>query len=210
MSESVTFTLPGGMLDPSGRRHRDGWLRPLNGRDEDWLHSLAPSPRHAGLVSELLARCVTSIGPHAMTVDTIRDLSAGDRDYLVVKLREATFGAHLSRVLTCPHDGCGARMDLELQVDDFEIGERPAQPSHRVRIDDPPDGAALDVEFRVPRGRELERIAAHPATSVDELRDRLLEWCIVRIAAVDDGGESSLAALSGASKQALAAAIDEA
>jgi len=65
MIETAEFTLPGGMLAPSGERHRDGCLRPLTGADEDWLHSLAPSTRHAGVVTELLARCVVRIGPQS-------------------------------------------------------------------------------------------------------------------------------------------------
>src|SRR5436190_22650109 len=125
MTEIATFTLPGGMLDASGQRHRDGCLHPLTGADEDWLHSLAPATRRASIVSELLARCVTSIGPHRLSperrscenqhdrggrdaLEAIRELCVGDRDYLLVKLREATFGPKVSRVLACAA-GCGAR-----------------------------------------------------------------------------------------------------
>src|SRR5215467_781191 len=99
MTETIDFTLPGGIVDPAGRCHRDGRLRPLIGGDEDWLCSLAPATRHAGLVTELLARCVISIGPRRVTHELIRDLSVGDRDYLLLKLREATFGEKLSCVL---------------------------------------------------------------------------------------------------------------
>jgi hypothetical protein len=210
MIETAEFTLPGGMLAPSGERHRDGYLRPLTGADEEWLHSLAPSTRHAGVVTELLARCVVRIGPCPTTPESIRDLCVGDRDYLLVKLREATFGPKISRVLACPHDGCGARMDLDLLVSDFSICDRPTQPSHRLRLDDASGRDALDLEFRVPRGRELELISAQAATSVEELRDRLLRWCVVQVAAVEDGGESSFSALSTASKDVLAAAIEDA
>jgi len=52
----------------------------------------------------------------------------------------------MSRVLACPHGGCGARMDLDLLVGDISIDERPTQPSHRVKLDD------FEIEFRVPRG----------------------------------------------------------
>jgi hypothetical protein len=210
MTEARDFTLPGGLIDGAGARHRDGWLRPLTGHDEDWLHSLAPSTRHAGLVTELLARCVTSIGPYPVTADLVCDLTVGDRDYLLVKLREATFGPGVSRVLACPHDGCGAKMDLDLVVDDFTITERPTQPSHRLQLDGQADGAALEVEFRAPRGRELEWIAEHATASADELCDRLLHRCVVRVSTEGGGGASSFSALSAASRRALAAAIEEA
>jgi hypothetical protein len=208
ITETAELSLPGGLLDPSGQCHRRGWLRPLTGADEDWLYSLAPSTRQAEVITALLERCVTRIGPYPITADTIRDLSVGDRDYLVLKLREATFGPKLSRVLTCPHPGCGARMDLDLLVDDFAIDEQPALPSHRLRVD-AEDGVAVELEFRVPRGREQELIAAQPTTSLEVNRERLLGCCVIR-AAMDGGRELSFDALSSGVKQALADAIEAA
>src|SRR5215510_6667604 len=113
MTETTDFTLPGGVLDSTGQCHRDGRLRPLTGNDEDWLYSLPLHTRHAGFVTELLARCVISIGRCPITHDLIRDLSVGDRDYLVLKLREASFGTQLLRVLHCSHTACGAKLDLD-------------------------------------------------------------------------------------------------
>jgi len=80
MTEARDFTLPGGLIDGAGARHRDGWLRPLTGRDEDWLCSLAPATRQAGLISALLARCVARIGPYDVTTELSRELPSIDLD----------------------------------------------------------------------------------------------------------------------------------
>ncbi len=210
MTETAEFTLPGGVLDPSGQCHRDGQLRPLRGGDEDWLHSLDPATRHAGLVTELLARCVICIGPFVVTRDLIRDLSVGDRDYLLLKLREATFGAKLSRVLHCSHANCGAKLDLDLLVADFPVHERPTRPRHSLRIDGRDGCMSIEIEFRVPRGRDQEFIAAQPSSSPEVLRDLLLASCVAQVTCADDGSELELAALPVTSKQALACAIEDA
>lgn len=210
MIETAEFSLPGGALDAAGECHRGGQLRPLTGGDEDWLHGLAPSTRQAGLVTDLLARCVVQLGPLPITADLMRDLSVGDRDYLLLKLREVTFGAALSRVLACPKPACDARMDLDLAISDFPVHERPSRASHRVQLDGHVDRMAFDVEFRVPRGREQELIAAQPTGSPDALRERLLASCVVRAVCADTGAESSFAALSPAGRRALAEAIEEA
>lgn len=207
MIETAGFTLPGGMVDAEGARHRDGWLRPLTGRDEDWLCSLAPTTRHAGLISALLARCVASIGPYDMTAELSRELTVGDRDYLLVKLCEATFGHRMSRVLVCPQPDCGAKLDLDLTVDDFPVIEKPVARSHRIRLD--ADGAALEVDFHVPRGHEQELIAASALTAPEALRDHLLASCVARIALCDGGDELPFTVLSSAARQTLAVAIED-
>lgn len=208
-TETLPFTLPGGLLDPSGERHRDGWLRPLTGGDEDWLYSLAPSTRQAGLVTALLARCVQCIGPYDMTCELGRELGVGDRDYLVFKLCEASFGERMSRVLVCPRAGCGAKMDIDLVIDDFPVVERPLAVTHRVTLDDG-TSAALEVEFRVPRGREQELLAADADGPVDVLRDRLLAACIVRASVAGTGAELAFTALPPAARRAAVAAIEDA
>ena len=206
MFEVMDFTLPGGMLDRSGRCHRHGQLRPLTGGDEDWLYSLAPATRRAGVVTALLARCVICIGPHAMTAELGRALSVGDRDHLLLELFGATFGDTLWRVLVCPHAGCGARMDLDLALADIPVVARPSAASHRVRLDDA--GTPVDVEFRAPSGRDQEQIAAIDGAAPDALRDQLLAACVVR-AVADGGAERPFDALSLPARQALADAIEE-
>ena len=84
MQAQVTVQLPGGWLDADGACHRDAAVRPLRGRDEEWLYGLPPHTPLAPLVTELLLRRVVRIGPSRPSRATIRSLLAGDRDYLVL------------------------------------------------------------------------------------------------------------------------------
>lgn len=202
-------TLPGGWLDPSGALHRDGWLRPLTGGDEDWLLSRDGAP-DAELVTGVLARCVLRIGPDAATPEMIRDLSVGDRDYLMLRLCEATLGPSMPRVVRCPHAACGAKLDLDLRVTDFPVEAQATQAHHRLMLRDRPGDASGDLEiaFRVPRGRDQEQIATQSLASAALLRDQLLDACIVRAARADGSGELAPSALSARDRQAVAEAIE--
>jgi hypothetical protein len=206
ISTTGDFMLPGGLLDHRGVRHREGRLRPLAGRDEAWLHDVSPATRQAFLVTELLSRCVRTIGPHRATREMVRDLTVGDRDYLLLKLREVTFGAAISMVPSCPRPDCGAKMDLDLLVSDFPVEERPVGVSHRVSCDEP---RPVTVEFRVPTGHEHEQVAALVGLDDEQLRDRLLASCILSI--VDaDGAAVGFESLAPSSKSQIADTIENA
>ena len=204
MDASGEFILPGGLLDTGGVCHREGQLRAMTGSDEQWLLSLSPSLPLARVTTELLARCVRAIGPGSPGTDDLRDLAVGDREFLLLKLRETSFGEALSFVVSCPRPACGALMDLDLRIDEIPVVARSVGASHWLRVGglDP-----VDVEFRIPSGRDQEAIAswaaggAHP----DELRDRLLSACILRVASVEGG--DGRAALADDARRAVAEAI---
>lgn len=171
---ATTFTLPGGLVGDDGACHRGGALRPLDGHDEEWVHALPASMSRAAFVTELLRRCVIRVGGRRVTRHAVRDLSVGDRDFLVLKLYQATFGDRLSLVPVCPRRECGAKMDLDLNLSDIPVEERPLLASYRVRLE-----GAGEIEFRLPRGGDQERLAALSGVSPEEAHARLLEACVL-------------------------------
>src|ERR1700694_210359 len=98
-----TFLLPGGLV-LEDRSLSTVELRPLTGREEEWLAGNAGSPA-ARAVTQVLAACVTHIEDLAPTLELIRRLLVGDRDYLVLQLRRLTFGDEFRAVLACPECG---------------------------------------------------------------------------------------------------------
>ena len=77
---------------PDGRLHRDFELAILTGREEELL-AQARHPRPAALVTELLTRCVRRIGTISpVTPRWPGNLLVADRHYLLLQLRQATFG----------------------------------------------------------------------------------------------------------------------
>src|SRR5258708_30007889 len=103
-----TFLLPGGLV-LEDRRLSTVELRPLTGREEEWLacHAGTPAARAA---TQVLDACVTHIEDVAPTPELIRRLLVGDRDYLILQLRRLTFGDEFRAVLACPD--CGSKMDV--------------------------------------------------------------------------------------------------
>jgi hypothetical protein len=176
VSMRATFTLPGGLLDGSGPRLQAGWLRPLDGFDEEWIHSLPPSTARAAFVTQLLARCVRRIGGRRVTRAVARALTVGDRDFLVLRVYQATFGGVLALVLDCAHPGCGAKMNLDLRIEDIPVEERRPEASYRLRLGAP---EPVEIEYRLPRGADEERLASSGPGTPAELRQRLLDACVL-------------------------------
>src|SRR5262245_60130299 len=113
VSAPVTFLLPGGYHDPDGTLHREVELAPLSGCEEELLADCAPAARTVFL-TVLLTRCVRRIGTVSpVPSDMVRGLLIADRSYLVLKLREVTFGAQVQATVQCPWEDCGKKVDID-------------------------------------------------------------------------------------------------
>ncbi len=212
--DAYACTLPGGYLDADGSLHREAELEPLSGREEELLAARAERGA-AELVTEVLCRCVRRVGSIApVTAEVARRLLVADRQYLLLKLRELTFGDRVEGTLQCPWPECGARVDV-----DFAIGDVPVRAAPEVRASyevaltaDAADGepAPRTIAFRLPNGADQEALApvlvANPARALAGL----LERCLVG----PDGAEvpdaaGLVAALAPAARQELERAIEE-
>src|SRR6185295_15378200 len=101
--------LPGGYFDPAGGLHREFELGTLTGREEELL-ARAGSARPAALVTEVLSRCLRRLGTYApVPPEVTRSLLVADRQYLMLRLRQATFGDLVRANLCCPWPECGER-----------------------------------------------------------------------------------------------------
>lgn len=184
MRDGAVCLLPGGYVDERGTVHRQAELAPLSGREEELLATLAGAPA-AELASEVLARCVRAIGTvRPVTPEVARALLVGDRQFLLLRLREATFGERVEGTLSCPWPNCGARVDL-----DFSTADVPVKRCDTVwatyRVELPPGAAGEEgesVTFRLPNGGDQEALAPLLARNPAAALTALLERCIV-----DDG-----------------------
>lgn len=198
VGESVV-ELPGGWLDAEGRRHRRAVIVPLSGREEELLGA-AHGPS-AQLVTAVLARCVRQIGEVPGGEDVVRSLSVGDRQTLLLRLREATFGPLVAGVATCAWEGCGARMDLDFRTTDVPI-RRPATDAavHEVVLTaaaapDLDDGERR-VRFRLPDGADQEAVSDLLETNPATAWRTLLGRCLVAIGSDEDPGAGGAASLT--------------
>jgi len=133
----VTVTLPGGYLRPDGRLERTAVVRELNGYDEERLSRLNAAKNVAVYVTELLSLGVETIGGEPVSKDILRALLIGDRDALVLGVRQATYGNLVPFQLHCAECDTDSDVNVELDVD-----------VHVVEMEDP-----LKRVFEVPLKR---------------------------------------------------------
>ncbi len=75
---------------------------------------------HTGPLQQALALLSAACPERAP--DVLADLSIGDRDALLLRLREATFGPHLTGVVACP--ACGEQIEIAVNVAELQADAR--------------------------------------------------------------------------------------
>lgn len=106
------------------------------------------------------------------SMEEIARLSIGQRNGLLMQLREWTFGPQLTAMATCAR--CGERLELN-----FSSSEIPAAPEL-----DPDDELALaaegfNVRFRLPDSLDLAAVSGSP--DVATARQALFERCLLSV-----------------------------
>jgi hypothetical protein len=173
--EEGIFVLPGGYVDDAGEVHREVQLNPLTGRDEEYLASIPTNTPAANVITQLLARCLRRIGKlPEVDANAVRRMLVGDREYLILKLRQISNGDKLAAIFPCQFAECGKEMEFIVSLKEIAVEERPVSGrSFTMQI----DGESL--EFRLPCGGDQEELAPyadHPAC-VRELLTR----CLLRV-----------------------------
>jgi hypothetical protein len=193
-----TGVLPGGYFDAGGRRHRDYELAVFTGREEELL-AQARHPCPAALVTEVLSRCVRRIGEVTpVSPEVARGLLVADRQYLMLRLRAATFGDRVGATLFCPWPDCGERVSLEFALDDVPV-EAPPQPGplHTMTLSATAAGReGCEVVFRLPTGADQEALSGLLEDNEAAALTALLARCVLRIGDDEGTDEPSVAALS--------------
>jgi hypothetical protein len=198
-----TVALPGGYRDAAGVLQVAADIAPLTGFAEEQLAEPFDARTRPTLVTRLLAGCVSALGTRS-AVDAIRGLLVADREFLVLKLRQLTFGSRVQATLVCPE--CDRRLDMEFDIDALPVEIRHPladtevlELSHAAAFVDATGVEHRAVEFRLPTGVDEEAVAAGEARDVAEASATLLERCLVRvgnIAPVDRATARGLNALA--------------
>lgn len=117
---TIEFELPIGVRDIEGRLHRSGSLRKMTGRDEAILADPQNQRNGGKLVSELLASCVVQLGElPSLGTAVMADMYSADRNYLLLKLRSATFGPALNASYKCP--ACGHNHEVSEDLEELPV-----------------------------------------------------------------------------------------
>ncbi|HEX6747312.1 MAG TPA: hypothetical protein VF092_08420 [Longimicrobium sp.] len=131
----------------------------------------------------------------AGSVGAAEELTVGERDGVLLSLRERLFGPRVVSTAACP--ACGERLELDFDVDDVRVDvSPPAEP-----IDVAVDGFALRV--RLPSAADAADAAVE--RGVGGARRLLLERCVV--SAREGGDERAAGDLPEAVVQSVAAEL---
>jgi hypothetical protein len=177
--------LPIGHVDADGRIHRKAVLRKMIGRDEALMADKANRGSGARLITELLASCTLRLGSiERPQRSVIQGLYSADRHFLLVKLREITFGAEMQATYVCPscRQANSVLEDLSaLPVQRLEDGELPGDIAVQL-ADGYADRSGVvygAMVFRYPTGTDEEKIAGilrdNPSTGKNALMARCLK-----------------------------------
>jgi hypothetical protein len=147
--------LPGGVLTPSGL-NRTFSFRRLDGAIELAVAEALEAPRPwPERVTSVLAAALAECGGAPASVDRVRDLAVGDRQFLLRRLGILLRGDELWRTESCP--ACGERFDFCVRHSDLPVKEAgPGFPYAHVAIEE----AEAPLRVRVPTGRDQEALTA--------------------------------------------------
>lgn len=203
MKTHATFLLPGGYRDLNGELHREVELVPFSGREEERLAEDTPST-NAAAVTVLLSRCMRRLGTISpLSTDIVRRLLIADRHYLLLKLREATFGDQVQATVQCPWEACRKKVDIDFSLHDIPVRESAEKGPLYTRelslaaaFSNEPGEHYSEVVFRLPNGEDHEAIAPMVEEHEAEALAVLLARCIRRLGPRHDPGPEVIRRLS--------------
>jgi hypothetical protein len=194
LTDQITCRLPGGYIDNDGLLHQEAEAAPLCGREEEIL---AEGKTHssAALVTTLLSRCVRRIGTISpVPEELVRSLLVADRQYLLLKVREVTFGDHVNASIFCPWPDCGKSVDIDFSTKDIPIKESirkgptfTMELSSEASLKDENGQVHREIIFRLPHGGDQEMISPLLENNEAVAMTALLRSCILAL-----GGQKNI------------------
>jgi len=180
------LVLPGGILDSHGKCHRAVSVRPLTGADEELLadRRYQNGPQQ---VSDFLAQVVTRVDgvDDPITKNTTARMLIGDRDYLLLRLRQMNVSDTVEEVVRCPRPGCGKKADVEFSIAELEVRRAEnLQPRYDFAFAEPAfadDPDSMRGAFRLPTGSDQEAVAELGDINVAVANTRLFSRVLLHL-----------------------------
>ncbi|MEU6036015.1 hypothetical protein ABZ801_11455 [Actinomadura sp. NPDC047616] len=209
--------LPGGLVDEAGTVHDEVELRGLSGREEELLAGDGGAETcAAALVTALLSRCVRRIGGiRQVDADVTRRLLVADRQFVLLKVREATFGERVQGSVPCPWPDCGRRVAVSFSTSDVPVrAARDKGPVHTAVLsaDAMPGAGDADrtVAFRLPTGADQEALSGLLEENEAAALTGLLARCLLRVGPDTSVDEERVARLSPLARLEIERRMEEA
>ena len=157
------LVLPGGILDGKGSCLKTVRVRELTGRDEELL---ADRRYHnaAEQVTDFLAQVIVEVPGLDKPVnrELVATMLIGDRDYVLLRLRQLSLGDKIEQVMRCPSIACGKKADVEFLISELPVHRvAVVQPWYEFDLSTPvraDDEKSNHMVLRLPVGRDLEAV----------------------------------------------------
>lgn len=166
------FLLPVGYTDGEGVLHRTVKLKPMTGETEEAIADPKVRDNGGKLITELLFSVVEKVGTvKKVNREILRDLTAIDRDFLLIKNAQVSLGDEISYVDVCPH--CKAKNEVTVNLEELPVTYMDAEEERELTFELPNGYVDRDgkvhkkITVILPTGRVQERVAqvvrANPA-----------------------------------------------
>jgi len=149
-----TLKLPAGVLSRDGQVCRQVHVRALTGADEEALFERGHSSGSTR-VTHFLSRAIERIDGLDTPIDEalVSAMHLGDRDYLLLRLRQIELGDAVHQVMRCP--GCGERVDVDFAISELPVRRLAApEPAYRLVL------GGHSVVLRLPTGADQQAVEA--------------------------------------------------
>jgi hypothetical protein len=110
-------------------------------------------------------------------LDTLAQLSIGQRDTYLLTLRELVFGSQLVSLATCPH--CGERLELAFDIADIMVEEVHLLSELKFQETFSVDIGDCQVQFRLPNSLDIAALVSQ--NNIADSQQFLLERCVLAI-----------------------------
>lgn len=183
------FTLPSGI--PSE-------LREMTGTEEELLTN-QKLLKNGEAINQLLRNCLVRLGDTTeVTPTAVLDLLAGDRLFILVKLRQISLGDALTVTLTCPNPNCRANSMATINLDDLPVTPYSSEREFSCTL----PGSGQTVRFVHLDGHKEKRLAALPEATISQAM-------LIRILDIDGAApnKKTLCEMSLKDRQALRQAM---
>jgi hypothetical protein len=214
--EQGIFILPGGYMLPDGTCYQTVKLRQLTGREEEMIldgdansdyrnNSNINNNNVIKLLTQILTNCIESIGPiKEINSDIVRRLLICDRDYLLLKLRQITFGNRIDAQVQCPNESCRKPMHIDFDLENITVQRKDLGngvysirlsplASYRDSSNNNNNLKHSDIEFRLPNVGDQEEIAEElyqGKKNESKALTKLLQRCLIRVGSTSEIDEN--------------------
>lgn len=192
MAVTETYDLLKGYLDKDGVLHTEFEVREMTGADEEAISKPDIKNNGGKVVRTIIERCCMRIGTYHQSEvksnkwrEMIQELSVGDQDLILLKIREMSLGSEIESRYKCPNPSCKEDIITTVEIDELEI--KPFNGTHEIEFELPRgfkdrEGNILRKgKLRHPNGLDREVLDAIMRKNVGQANTLMLSRCIVEL-----------------------------